>query len=322
MKEQVRYMLTWKTPEGTMLSKAPSGREPIYWMNLGDWCPPYKFPSDELVHTFFMWRCMDFTARAAKALKLTDDEKKYSNMADDVKQAFHKKFYDPEKSSYGDFGSNIFALKMGVPEQFHKSVVGTLRKEIADNNGHLNTGIFGTQFFFEILAENGLNDMAYAAMNKRDFPGFGHWIAQGATTTWEQWDGKNSRNHPMFGGSLTWFYRQLAGMDTDEENPGYKHIIIRPLASDSLMYASYTTQTPYGEASVSWQRNDTGFHLQTKIPIGSTATIHIPCRSNSNMTESNFPVRTGEAKGVTDKGWKDGYRKLEVVSGIYHFSVE
>jgi alpha-L-rhamnosidase len=288
-------------------------------MNLGDWCPPYKNPSDELVHTFFMWRCMDFTARAAKALKRSDDEKKYNKMADDVRQAFHQKFFDSNKSSYGDFGSNVFALKMGVPEKYRQPVVETLRKEIADNRGHLNTGIFGTQFLFEILAENGLSDMAYEAMNKRDFPGFGHWIAQGATTTWEQWDGKNSRNHPMFGGSLTWFYRMLAGMDTDEENPGYKHIIIRPLASDSLTHASYTTLTPYREAAVSWQRHDNGFHLQAIIPTGSAATVYIPCSSVANVMENNSPTRTGEAKGVTDKGWKDGFRKFEVVSGEYSF---
>ena len=317
MKEQVRYMLTWKTPEGTMLAKAPQGREPVYWMNLGDWCPPYKFPSDELVHTFFMWRCMDFTARAAKALRLTDDEQKYNHLAEEVKQAFHNKFFDAKISSYGDFGSNIFALKMGVPEKYRDKVVETLRAEIAANNGHLNTGIFGTQFFFEVLAENGLNDVAYAAMNKRDFPSFGHWIAQGATTTWEQWDGKNSRNHPMFGGSLTWFYRRLAGMDVDEASPGYKHIIIRPMASDSLTYASYATQTPYGEASVSWQRQNNGYRLQARIPVGSTATIFIPCRSDAVVTENNHYVHTGEAKGVTDKGWKDGYRQLEVVAGEY-----
>jgi alpha-L-rhamnosidase len=262
---------------------------------------------------------MDFTARAAKALRMKDDEKKYNKMADYVKQAFHKKFYDAQKSSYGEFGSNIFALKMGVPEKYREQVVETLRKEIADNNGHLNTGIFGTQFFFEVLAENGLNDIAYAAMNKREFPSFGYWIAQGATTTWEQWDGKNSRNHPMFGGSLTWFYRYLAGMDTDEGNPGYKHIIIRPLASDDLTNASYSTQTPYGKACVSWQRTDNSFSLQAVIPTGSTATIYLPCSSNANITENNIPVRTGEAKGISDKGWKDGYRKLEVLSGEYNF---
>ena len=321
MKEQVRYMLTWRTKEGTMNAKMPDADKPVYWMNLGDWCPPYEMPSDELVHTFYMWRCMDFTARAAKSLGRIEDEKKYNKMAEEVKQAFHKKFYDAKKSSYGDFGSNVFALKMGVPEKYRKNVVESLRKEIAARDGHLNTGIFATQFLFEVLADNGLSDVAYTAMNKRDFPSFGYWIAQGATTTWEQWNGENSRNHPMFGGSLTWFYRRIAGMSADEESPGYKHIIIRPVLPDSLTYASYSNRTPYGEASVSWQRDEANFNLQVVIPVGSTATVYIPCSNISNMKESGIDVHSGEVKGVTDKGWSDGYQKLEVVSGSYSFSV-
>ena len=322
MKEQVRYMQTWTTPEGTMFAKAPKGQNPIYWMNLGDWCPPYGMPSDELVHTFYMWRCMDFTARAAKTLGLSADVKRYNKMAEDVKQAFHKKFYDTKSTSYGDFGSNVFALKMGVPEKYRKGVTETLRKEIAARDGHLHTGIFGTQFLFEVLAENGLSDVAYTAMNKRDFPGFGHWIAQGATTTWEKWDGNDSRNHPMFGGSLTWFYRCLAGMNTDENNPGYKHIIIRPILPDSLTYASYSKLTPYGDASVSWQRDDKTFDMQVVIPVGSTATVYIPCRNNSDIIESGKLLQSDDVKGITDKGWSDGYRQLKIVSGRYSLIIE
>ena len=321
MKEQVRYMLTWLTKEGTMFSELPNKEKKVYWMNLGDWCPPYEMPVDELVHTFYMWRCMDFTARAAKALGLTEDEKKYNKMAEDVKKAFHKKFYDAQKASYGDSGSNVFALKMGLPEKGREKVVESLRKEIAARDGHLNTGIYGTQFFFEMLAENGLNDVAYTAMNKRDFPGFGHWIAQGATTTWEKWDGNDSRNHPMFGSALTWFYRYLAGMSADENTPGFKHIIIKPMPTDSLTYASYSTRTPYGEASVSWQRDDLGFNLQADIPVGSTATIYVPCDDISNLKESGIPVSSGKLKGITNKGWANGYQQFEVVSGRYNFNV-
>jgi alpha-L-rhamnosidase len=319
MKEQVRYMLSWRTPEGTMLAEMPHDKKPVYWMNLGEWCPPHGMPASELVHTYFLWRCADFTARAAKVLGQTADEKKYSQLVTDIKQAFHQKFYDAAKASYGDFGSNIFALKMGVPEKHRDKVVATLKSEIDAYDGHLNTGIFGTQLFFETLTENGLNNMAYTAMNKRDFPSFGHWIEQGATTTWEQWNGGNSRNHPMFGGALTWFYRKLAGINVDEEQPGYKHIIIRPVPPDSLTGASYSTRTPYGEVSVSWQKSNSGFDLQAIIPVGSTAVIDMPCCNKSFVREGGRAA--GKATGVTDKGWLDGYRRFEVVSGKYNFNI-
>ena len=319
MKEQVRFMETWRTPEGTMFAKMPHGSDPIYWMNLGDWCSPYENPSDELVHTYFMWRCMDFTARTAKVLGNKKDEKKYRELAEEVKHAFHEKFYNPEKSTYGDFGSNVFALKMGVPKVHKEKILESLKQEIASRGGNLNTGIFGIQLFFEVLAENGLSDLAYSVMNKRDFPSFGHWIAQGATTTWEQWDGGNSRNHPMFGGALTWFYRKLAGMSVDEETPGYKHIVIRPVIPDSLTHASYTTRTPYGDASVSWQRGETTFSLQTEVPVGSIATVYIPCEVGSKISEGGISFSQNKIKGISDLGWKDGYQQLELVSGSYQF---
>ncbi len=94
-----------------------------------------------------------------------------------------------------------------------------------------------------MLAENGLGELAYEAMNKRDYPSFGHWIDQGATTTWEQWNGENSRNHPMFGGSLTWFYRKLTGLNADPSQPGYRHIVFRPQPVSQIDWAKYATAT-------------------------------------------------------------------------------
>ena len=42
-----------------------------------------------------------------------------------------------------------------------------MKSDIVANDGNLDTGIFGTQFFFEVLSENGLHEMAFEAMNKK-----------------------------------------------------------------------------------------------------------------------------------------------------------
>ena len=55
-------------------------------------------------------------------------------------------------------GGNIFALKMGVPDNQYERVKGTLKADIIANKGNLDTGIFGTQFFFEVLSENGMHE--------------------------------------------------------------------------------------------------------------------------------------------------------------------
>jgi alpha-L-rhamnosidase len=211
-----------------------------------------------------------------------EDAAKYAVIAENTKAAFHKKFYDKENKSYGDHGANVFALHMGVPEECKADVVETLRTELCEKyNKHLNTGIFGTRRLFEIIAQNGMNDLAYEIMNQKDFPSFGWWVEQGATTTWEKWDGKDSRNHPMFGGALTWYYNTLAGVNIDESKPGYKNVIIRPILVKDLENITYSKMTPYGNLSVEIRHKNFTGEMTITIPVGSTATVHLPGIENS-----------------------------------------
>ena len=246
-------------------------------MNLGDWCPAYTLPEDRLVHTYFLWKCAKYVSYAAAALGRVDDAADYMLLSEDVKNAFNKVFYDPETCSYGyNNGSNVFALRIGVPEERKAAVVESLRKEIEENGGHLNTGIYGTQIFFDVLCENGLAEMAYEAMNKKDQPGYGWWLEQGAKTMWEYWDGKKSRNHPMFGGGLTWLYTKVAGMQADPAEPSYRHIIFRPTPLGDLTWASYETLTPQGKASVYWKIRNGRFTMKVTVPKGSHASVYLP----------------------------------------------
>lgn len=318
MKEQVRYMQTWVDQDGIMLSQIKSNGKVSEWHNLGEWCPADGFPPKELVHTFYFWRCADFTAKAATALGHREDAAHFSALAEQTRKAFHKHFYHPDTKSYGPSGSNIFALVMGVPEDVKKEVLETVKEEVRAHNGHLYTGIFGTQFFFETLADNGMNELACEAMNKKEMPGYGWWISQGATTTWEEWNGNNSRNHPMFGGGLTWFYRKLAGLNADPQEPGYKHIVVKPYPPATISHASYSTRTPYGQAAVRWEKQEEDFKMDVEIPVGSHATVYIPVLPGKTVKESGSDIR--HAQGVRYIGEKEGYIVVEVGSGKYEFS--
>ena len=295
MCEYVRHMQTWILPDGTMFQQLPSKDHPDYWLNLGEWCVPYNLPSENLVHTWFLWRCADYTAKAAEALGRAEEAADYNALAEATAKAFHAKFYDPAAGGYtsgtgildanqygtgegggmGD-GSNIFALAMGVPEECRSAVIKKVKEEFEANGGHLNTGIYASGLYFEVLCDIGLAEEAYEAMTKTDFPSFGWWVEQGAKTTWEQWNGRDSRCHQMFGGALVWMYRRICGVRTDESAPGYKHIIVKPTPVGDLTWASYDTQTPQGTLAVRWDRDDTDFVLKITVPKGSTATVYMP----------------------------------------------
>ncbi|MBQ6578296.1 MAG: alpha-L-rhamnosidase N-terminal domain-containing protein [Bacteroidales bacterium] len=279
MTEYVRYMLSLMGEDGVIDStKDPDAAANVGIMgSLGDWCPPYENPDRVIVHQFYFWKCADICSKVAELMGNGVDAEKYAALRDALYDDFHKRFYDPSTSSYGPFGANVFALEMGVPEEWKEGVVESLRKEMVDEyDGHIFTGIFGTRYLFSILAENGLNDVAYQSLLKKDFPSFGYWIEQGATTTWENWNGSGSHNHPMFGGGLIWLYNSLAGVNFDESDPGYKHIVFEPIPLNSDYNASYKLNSLYGEISSSVSRKDDVFTVEVKVPVGSTATLRMP----------------------------------------------
>lgn len=318
MKEYIRYMQSWVDKDGIMFSQR-TGKDGkvLKWFNLGDWVTPGNLPPDEMVHTFYYWRCTDLTAKAANALNKPEDASKYATLAEQTRQAFFRRFYDEKNGTYGKAGGNIFALKMGVPTNQYSNVVKALKTDILTNNGHLDTGIFGTQFFFEVLSENGMHDLAYEAMNKKDEPGYGRWLELGSTTTREQWGEEGSHNHPMFGGGLVWFYRKLAGMNADPEVPGYRHIIFRPQPVDELKFVKYFNLTTYGEAGIYWKNENQQFSMEVTVPIGSHATVYVPVRKGNQITEGGNLISTSDDVRLLRE--EEGYQVFAVKSGKYQF---
>ena len=320
MKGYIKYMQSWVDAEGIMYSQRTGhDGKPLKWFNLGEWVTPGSLPPDDMVHTFYFWRCADIAAKTARVLNKPMDEKHYAVLAEKTRQAFYLRFYNPETGSYGKSGGNIFALKMGVPYEQYEQVTTALKADIEANNGHLDTGIFGTQFFFEVLAGNGMQEMAYEAMNKKDEPGYGHWLELGSTTTREQWGEDGSHNHPMFGGGLTWFYRKLAGMNADPDKPGYRHIIFMPQPAGDLQFADYSNETPYGEAGIRWEKSSEAFTMDITVPVGSYATVYVPANQADEVKESG--VKASNSKAVTFEKAEGGYAVFTIESGKYKFEV-
>lgn len=305
MCNHVRWMTTWVDDDtGLMLS-----HDVQQWVNLGDWLPPRELPRAELVHTFFLVHCADIAVKAAHTLGYNERAEEFIRIRDKVAEAFHRELYDPKTGSYGKYGSNVLALKLGVPEERRERVVKALVDNIAEVNDHLDTGIVGTRYLFEVLCDNGHKDLAYKIINQRDFPSFGYWIEQGATVTWENWNGRDSHNHPMFGGGIGWFYRDLAGLRAIDA--GFRSFDIRPVIPQGLEWVNYTHDTTYGPIAISWSCRGGEFSITCDVPVGTTATVWIPFKGEAPK------VKTGD--NVIAKGVRDGYALYKVKSGRYSF---
>ena len=283
---QTDYMGTWETPEGTMLAHAFNDS---FIMNLGEHVPPFTAPSQEMVHTFMWWYCADITSKMALVLGKADDADRYNKLADRIVTAFHDKFYDAEKGSYGPDECDVFALKMGVPER--DRVIGDLRKWMSVHGNHLVTGLIGTRILFEVLSDCGLNDLAWEILHKDDYPSYGEMIKNGSTTMWEQWDGKHSHDHPMFGGGLVWFYRTLAGISPDPAHPAYRHSFIKPYFPEGLDSVDYTFDTVYGPIRVAWQRSGSNaVTLDITIPEGCSASLLLPDKDPEMLKSGSYRI--------------------------------
>ncbi|MDX2429782.1 MAG: family 78 glycoside hydrolase catalytic domain [Bacteroides sp.] len=318
MKGYIRYMQTWTGEDGIMFSKR-TGRDGkiLKWFNLGEWVPPGELIPDDLVHTFYLWYCADLTSRTAKVLGFNQEADQYRTLANKTAGAFHKKFYKEAEGSYGDGGGNTLALKMGVPAEQYEKVVAALKAGVLKNKGHIDTGIIGTRFFFEVLADHGLNQLAFEAMNKTTEPSFGHWIELGSTTTREQWGESGSYNHPMFGGGLTWFYRNLAGMRTDPSEIGYRHIIFKPQPVKEMEHVTYMNNTSYGQGGISWKNSSENFSMEIEVPVSCRATVYVPASELSGVKEGGKQI--DQTSGVEFVEMKGEYAVFSVGSGKYFF---
>lgn len=321
-KRQVEYMLTWVNAQGVMHHKRKNARDnsDCYWLNLGDWVPPYSFPADEKVHTYMLWRCADRVSKMAEVLGNKADQERYAALADRTVEAYDKAFFKDADEGYGDFGCNAFAAEMGLDKKRPE-----LRKILADeisvkHSGHLNSGYIALEVLFENLARLGENNVAFTAMTKTDYPSFGEMVAKGATTMWEQFDGQNSENHPFLGCCLTWLYRSLAGVNADPAAPAYKHLIVRPVIADSLESVSFSKLSPYGKVASAVSHSAGRVRVIVDVPVGSHATVYVPAAGYSKLTVNGkdaSKVKTISSATKTAEGFT-----LETLQGRYEIIAE
>ena len=253
---------------------------------LGDWATPEGIDqtdprSVDLVNNCFMVVCYQTMAKIAKYLGKSNDQTDYTQKAEQLKARIHQVFYDAKTQSYGS-GTQIdlvYPMLVGAtPKEMIPQVENKLY-EITANRfaGHLSTGLVGIPVITEWCVRNQQAEYMYQMLKKRDYPGYIYMLDQGATTTWEHWNGARSHIHNCYNGIGSWFYQALAGIVPDEATPGYRHLFIRPQWINELSWVKASKDTPYGKVQVNWEKeNEQTFILEVIIPIGCEASVILP----------------------------------------------
>jgi len=316
MKQWVEYLGTRTDEKGIVVREEPRG-----WC-LGDWATPDKIEiPPSFVNTCYYFYVADLMSKTASVLGNKNDAQYFSELANEVKQVVNTHFFDSDKKQYweGRQGANVIALAFGiVPEKYIDDVLENLKENIHRNKGHLDTGILATPLLLDVLTKYGMEDVAFSIMNQRDYPGFGDYIlGKGATTLWENWDGGQSHSHPMYGSVVRWFYQALAGIYPDEDNPGFKNVIIKPHLCGDLSFAEADYNSKYGRIVSSWKLVEGDLHLNIEIPANTTATVYIPANNLAEITEGGKVIdNQPNIKFVNEENNRAVFK---VGSGTYNF---
>ena len=307
----------------------------------GDWCmppeaqelihskDPARITSGEILSTTYYYHMLSLMQEFAKLLNKAEDVEEYKRIAEIVYKAYNQKFYNNSQKFYGNntATANLLSLAYGlVPEENRTAVFNHIvTKTMNDFQGHISTGLVGAQCINRIFTQYGRPDIALKLVTNTDYPSLGYMLKNGATTIWELWNGNtanpamNSGNHVMLlGDLLIWFYENLAGIQTDPETPGFKHIIMKPTPVGDLKFVKASYYSVRGLIRSEWNINKRVFNWQITIPANSVATIYIPATSENMVKESGKEVSASE--GIRFVRCENGRAIFILGSGKYQFS--
>ena len=292
---------------------------------------PVRTPAG-LTSTAFYCRGAQILAWAAAILGDELRAEKYSSLASDIRAAFNERYFDYGTANYatGSQGSNAIPLALGlVPAGQEGRVLANIVSDIEDNcDGHLSTGMLGTDALARVLPAGGRADVFYTVATQTTFPSWGEQIAKGATTLWEAWEGEThpqlSYNMKLFGSVQKFFFRDLAGIRRGA--PGYATFSVEPQIVGGLTHARAEMGTVRGAISASWQRGDGAFELDVAVPPNTRASVHIPrlegkepSISESGVTVWNEGKPVAGRPGIAGAREEAGAVVFNVGSGDYAF---
>src|SRR5262249_1562086 len=282
-----------------------------------------------LIQTAYFARSTALLAKTAEVLSKKADAAEYMALEEKIKSAFQKEFVTPD-ARLSSNTQTAYALALAfelLPVEQRVTAAARLAADVR-KFGHLTTGFLGTPLLCQTLSDFGYIDLAYMLLNRKDYPSWLYPVTRGATTIWERWDGikpdgsfqdpeMNSFNHYAYGAIGEWMYRVVAGIELDEKQPGYKHILIQPQPGGGLTYANASVGSMYGRVASGWRIANGKMTLLVDVPPNTTATIRLPKAKLEETTEGQKPL-TGRTD-ISNALQSGDAVLLDIGSGHYAF---
>lgn len=285
----------------------------------------------EVIATAYWANSAALMAQMARALNENKAAERYLGVFGNVRKAFNTAYVGED----GSVGNNsqtslVLPLAFGLLEGEVRSLAERLLvKDVESRGGALTTGILGTQFILDVLANAGRPDLAYELLLRTDYPSWGYMFQNGATAIWENWTGEFeyvrgnpayvSRNHYALGSVCGFLFRRMAGISS--EVPGFRRIVIRPLLDERITEGGGEYHSVLGRISTYWkQESPDNLRLAVAIPPNAVATVHIPATRKHKVFEGRTEIALRNDMRILSRS--NGAAVVELGSGDYQFVVD
>ena len=257
----------------------------------GDWVPVKSTSNLELTSSIYFYVDATILASAAKLFGKQDDYVKYVALSKKIKNAINNKFLDLSTGIYASGTQTELSMPLHwdvVPEDMKSQVAANLNKKVQETDFHLDVGVLGAKALLNALKNNGYEETAYQVAVQDTYPSWGWWVVNGATTLLENWDLQAERdisdNHMMFGEIGGWFFKSLGGILPDTSQPGFKHILLKPIFPNALDQSEVKHRSAYGTIISKWKKNKKTITYDIVIPANTTATFYTPTNVKDQAT--------------------------------------
>lgn len=290
---------------------------------LGDWFdygpnPPgvAQLTPVSLTATAIYYYDIKLLAGIALTLGKMKDAAYYEAWANQVKDAFNKRFYDPVGKTYATGSQTSIAMPLCVglvEEADREAVLSSLCRSIERDQFALTAGDIGFHFLVAALSNDRKSaEVLYKMINRKDVPGYGFQLAKGATALTESWPALEevSNNHLMLGHIMEWFYTCLLGINDAPEAIASDKIILRPMPVGDIKWVQGAYQSPRGTIKLRWEKTSDSFLVACTVPNGVRAKMVLP---------EPYHILSGDKSSLSSKSlkWENNKRIIELLPGEY-----
>jgi alpha-L-rhamnosidase len=242
--------------------------------------------------------------------------------------------------------SNCVYLLLNEP---NKGILDYNKNWLSSCTNHISTGTFATGPVMHELTRNGYNWKAYQLVTDYSFPSWLYQITNGgpaytgtigtnygATTCWERWNGwvSGSRGgyantgvgtwssfNQLWNASVgEWVWRNVAGINPDDNSPGFKNVIVYPRAGGGITSCLASFNSIQGTIRSSWTNAASNYTLSVTVPPNATASVFLLGATNlANITESGGAA-TNAVGLLSTPVVTNGAALFQIGSGSYLFN--